>query len=54
MFGKVGKTRSDRAVGTYEKKYDLPTGTLKNPDACKVRKDKTLKSLKKETGNDYR
>lgn len=41
-------------VGTYEKKHDLPTGTLRNSDGRKARKDKTLKSLRKETGSDYR
>lgn len=54
MFGKVRKTRSDCTVGTYEKKHDLPTGTLRNSDGRKARKDKTLKSLRKETGSDYR
>lgn len=51
MFGKVRKTRSDCTVGTYEKKHDLPTGTLRNSDGRKARKDKTLR---KETGSDYR
>ncbi len=54
MFGKVRKTRSDCTVGTYEKKHDLPTGTLRNSDGRKARKDKTLKTLRKETGSDYR
>lgn len=54
MFGKVRKTRSDCTVGTYEKKHDLPKGTLRNSDGRKARKDKTLKSLRKETGSDYR
>ena len=41
MFGKVRKTRSDCTVGTYEKKHDLPTGTIRNKDGRKARKDKT-------------
>lgn len=54
MFGKVKKKRSDCTVSTYEKKHDLPTGTLRNSDERKARKDKTLKSLRRETGGDYR
>lgn len=54
MFGKVRKTRSDCTVGTYEKKHGLPTGALRNSDGRKARKDKTLKTLRKETGNEYR
>lgn len=54
VFGKVRKTRSDCTVGTYEKKHDLPTGTLRNSNGRKARKDKTLKSLRNETGSDYR
>lgn len=48
MFGKVRKTRSDCTVGTYEKKHDLPTGTIRNKDGRKARKDKTLATLRKE------
>ena len=53
MFGKVRKTRSDCTVGTYEKKHDLPTGTIRNKDGRKARKDKTLAALRKENGKDY-
>ena len=54
MFGKVRKTRSDCTVGTYEKKHDLPTGTIRNKDGRKAGKDKTLAALRKENGKDYR
>lgn len=54
MFGHVRKTRSDCTVETYEKKHGLPKGTLRNPDGKKARKDKTLKSLRKDTGEEYR
>lgn len=54
MFGKVWKTRSDCTVGTYEKKNDLPTRTLKNSDGRKARKDIALKTLRKETESDHR
>ena len=40
MFSKVRKTRSDCTVDTYEKKHDLPTGTIRNTDGRKARKDK--------------
>lgn len=48
MFGKVRKTRSDCTVGTYEKKYKMPKGTIRNPDGKKARKDKTLRALRKD------
>ena len=54
MFGHVRKTRSDCTVGTYEKKHDFPTGTIRNPDGRKARKDKTLGSLRKDSGKEYR
>ena len=54
MFGKVRQTRCDCTVDTYEKKHGLPTGTIKNPDGRKARKDKTLKTLRKQTGEQYR
>lgn len=54
MFGHVRKTRSDCTVETYEKKYGLPKGTLKNPDGRKARKNKTLKSPRKDTGEECR
>lgn len=50
MFSKVRKTRSDCTVDTYEKKHDLPTGTIRNTDGRKARKDKKLATLRKETG----
>lgn len=51
MFGRVRKTRSDCTVGTYEKKHGMPRGTIRNPDGKKARKDKTLKSLRKDFPN---
>lgn len=41
-FGKVRKTRSECRVGTYEKRYDIPIGTIRNLDGRKSRKGKTL------------
>lgn len=54
MFGIVRKTRSDCTVGTYEKKYGMPKGTIRNPNGRKARKDKTLGALRKQSGNEYR
>ena len=34
------KTRSDCTVGTFEKKHDLPPGTLRNKDGRDTRSDK--------------
>ena len=42
------KARSDCKVGTFEKTRGLPWGTLRNKNGRKYRKDKTLKSLRKE------
>ena len=54
MFGKVRKTRSDCTVGTDENNHYLPTVTIRNKDGRKARKDKTLATLRKENGKDYR
>lgn len=53
MFGHVRRTRSDCTVGTYERKHDLPRGTIRNTSGRKARKDKTLKAVRKEWGKDY-
>ena len=53
-FGHVRKTRSDCTVETYENKYGLPKGTIRNPDGRKANKNKTLKTLRKQTGKEYR
>lgn len=50
MFSKVRKTRSDCTVDTYEKKHDLPTGTIRNTDGRKARKDKSLRHSAKKPG----
>ena len=47
MFGKVRKTRSDCTVGTYEKKHDLPTGTIRNKDGRKELKVQLNESQRK-------
>ena len=54
MLGHVRKTRSDCTVGTFEKKHGFPTGTIRNPDGRKARKDKTLGSLREDSGKEYR
>ncbi len=40
--------RSDCTVETFEKKNNLPPGTIRNPDGRKTRKDKTIASIRKE------
>lgn len=53
-YGKTRKTRDDCRVGTYERKHGLPKGTIRNPNGRKARKDKTLRTLRRETGEEYR
>ena len=42
------RTRSDSTVDALEKKVGLPTGTIRNIDGRKTRKDKTIGSIRKE------
>jgi len=42
------KTRSDCTVETLEKKNGLPAGTLRHENGRKMRKDKTVLSIRKE------
>lgn len=42
------KTRSDCTVGTFEKKYGLPAGTIRNKDGRDTRSDKLIGTIRKE------
>lgn len=42
------KIRSDCTVGTLEKKYGLPPGTIRNPDGRDTRSDKKVGTIRKE------
>ena len=42
------KTRSDCTVGTFEKKNDLPPGTIRNKDGRDTRSDKKIGTIRKE------
>jgi len=42
------KDRCDITVGSLEKKHGLPKGTIRNTDGRKARKDKQLKTIKKQ------
>ncbi len=42
------KDRSDIRVGAFEKKHDLPPGTIRNPDGRDTRSDKKLETVRKE------
>jgi hypothetical protein len=46
----VRKTRSDCTVGTFEKTRGLPPGTVRNKDGRDTRSDKTIKSVRKDSG----
>lgn len=42
------KTRSDCTVGSFEKKYGLPKGTIRNDDGRDTRSDKLIGTIRKE------
>lgn len=42
------KTRSDCTVGNFEKKHGLPTGTIRNKNGRKTRKDKKIGTIRKQ------
>lgn len=42
------KVRSDCTVGTFEKKNDLPPGTIRNEDGRDTRSDKKIGTIRKE------
>jgi hypothetical protein len=42
------KERSDEKVGNFEKKHDLPPGTIRNPDGRDTRSDKKTGTIRRE------
>ena len=42
------RTRSDCTVGTFEKKNDLPPGTIRIKDGRDTRSDKLIGTIRKE------
>lgn len=44
----VRMTRSDCRVGTFEKKYGLPAGTIRNKNGRDTRSDKKIGTIRKE------
>ncbi len=42
------QTRSDCTVETFEKKNNLPRGTVRNENGRETRKDKTIGAIRKE------
>lgn len=42
------QTRSDCTVGTFEKKNDLPKGTLRHKDGRKTRSDCTVGAVRRD------
>ena len=40
--------RSDSTVGTFERKQNLPAGTIRNPDGRDTRSDKLIGTIRKE------
>lgn len=49
MCSKVRKTRSDCKVGTFEKKYGLPPGTIRNKGGRDTRDDCTIGTIRKRS-----
>ncbi|MHB8065253.1 MAG: hypothetical protein ACYDG2_22025 [Ruminiclostridium sp.] len=45
------KVRSDCTVGTFEKKNDLPKGTIRNLDGRDTRSDKKIGTIRKQDKN---
>lgn len=43
------KTRSDCTVGTFEKKYGLPPGTIRNKNGRDTRSDKKIGTIREES-----
>ena len=43
------KTRSDCTVGAFEKKHNLPAGTIRNKDGRDTRSDKLIGTIRKES-----
>lgn len=50
----VRKTRSDCTVGTFEKKYGLPAGTIRNKNGRDTRSDKLIGTIRKEAEKNNR
>lgn len=48
----IRKVRSDCTVGTFEKKRGIPIGTLRHENGRKIRKDKTIGSIRKDKSFD--
>lgn len=42
------RTRSDCTVGAFEKKYELPPGTIRNKDGRDTRSDKRIGTIRRE------
>ncbi|WP_329887370.1 hypothetical protein [Pseudoramibacter faecis] len=51
---KIRKVRSDCTVGTFEKRNDLPAGTIRNKDGRDTRSDKKIGTIRKEAEKDER
>lgn len=45
---KARKPRADMKVGTFEKKNNLPPGTIRNSDGRDTRSDKRIGTIRKE------
>jgi hypothetical protein len=48
LMSQPRKPRSDMTVGTFEKKNDLPPGTVRNPDGRDTRSDKQIGTIREQ------
>ena len=48
------RTRSDCTVGSFEKKYGVPPGTIRNKDGRDTRSDKKIGTIRKERSKNGR
>lgn len=44
----VKPARDDCTVGSFEKSRNLPTGTMRHENGRKMRKDKTIKAVRRD------
>ena len=42
------KVRSDCTVGSFEKRNELPAGTIRNPDGRDTRSDKLIGTIRRQ------
>jgi len=44
------RTRDDCTIGAFERKHELPPGSIRNPNGRDARSDKLIRSLRRDFG----